>query len=204
VVFGGFYGVASLPATQRPSVRVVFPCPRAASPCSCALTSGPDGSLRFTSPPGRFGQDGADLFVRSPGSDRGWARRVPLPERFRVFVDEAGGAALRPRLRLYRAEVIRLHYRLQRGAEVHPHLTVVTRARNAPPVPSSPYPSSPATIRHVRTWRPVVDQLLDQLCERLLAKAYLFDDPSAYEAGVRDALEQVSSDHELVAAARTA
>jgi hypothetical protein len=49
-----------------------------------------------------------------------------------------------------------------------------------------------------------VDQLLDQLRERLLAKAYLFDDPAAYEAGVRDALDQLSSDHELVTAARSA
>jgi hypothetical protein len=30
---------------------------------------------------------------------------------------------------------------------------------------------------------------MDQTIQRLLAQAHLFDDPSAYEAGVRDALK---------------
>jgi hypothetical protein len=45
-----------------------------------------------------------------------------------------------------------------------------------------------------------VEQLLDRLLDRLLARAYLFDDPGAYEAGVRDALEQVAADREPVVA----
>lgn len=113
-VFGGFYGVVSLPGAARPSVRVVFPLPNG----SITVFLRPDitvgGGLRLTSPRGGFGQDGAYLVVRTTGSDHGWARRVPLPEQFEVFIDEAGELRCDHRLGLWRAEVLRLHYRLQR------------------------------------------------------------------------------------------
>lgn len=35
---------------------------------------------------------------------------------------------------------------------------------------------------------------MDPLLDRLLSQAYLFDDPSAYEAGVRDAYELLATD----------
>lgn len=112
-VFGGFYGVVSLPGAARPSVRVVFPLPDG----SVTVFLRPDvtarGNLQLTSPRGRFGQDGAYLVVRPAGRDRGWARRVPLPERFTVFVDQDGGLRCDHELRLWRAAIIRLHYRLQ-------------------------------------------------------------------------------------------
>ncbi|MEX0835211.1 MAG: hypothetical protein WD010_03920 [Nitriliruptor sp.] len=113
-LFGGCYGTVSLPGTDRPSVRVVFPLPNG----SLTVLLRPDvtarGDLLLTSPTGGFGQDGAYLVVRAPGEDHGWARRVPLPERFEVFVDEAGELRCQHQLRLGRAEVLRLHYRVER------------------------------------------------------------------------------------------
>lgn len=115
-VFGGFYGTATLPGATRPSVRVVFPLPNG----SLTVLLRPDvrdgGALRLTSPPGAFGQDGAYLVVRPDAGDHGWARRVPLPERFDVFVDPAGELRCDHRLHLHRAEVLRLHYRLRLAA----------------------------------------------------------------------------------------
>lgn len=112
-VFGGFYGIMSLPRALRPSVRVVFPLPNG----SVTVFLRPDvmdgGALRLTSPRGRFAQDGAYLVVRPGGSDHGWVRRVPLPERFDVFVDHAGDLRCDHRLNLYRGEIVRLHYRMK-------------------------------------------------------------------------------------------
>lgn len=112
-VFGGFYGITSLPGSRRPSVRVVFPLPNG----SVTVFLRPDvlngGALRLTSPRGGFGQDGAYLVVRLAGSDQGWVRRVPLPERFEIFVDQAGELRCDHQLQLYRGEVLRLHYRLR-------------------------------------------------------------------------------------------
>ncbi len=36
---------------------------------------------------------------------------------------------------------------------------------------------------------------MDLLLHRLLSQAYLFDDPHAYEAGVRDAFEAFAREH---------
>ena len=36
---------------------------------------------------------------------------------------------------------------------------------------------------------------MDQLLRRLLSQAYLFDDPNAYAAGVRDAFEVLARQH---------
>lgn len=112
-VFGGFYGVVSLPGADRPSVRVVFPLPNGNLTVFLRPDVMADGALRLTSPQGRFGEDGAYLVVWPAGQDHGWARRVPLPERFDVFVDAAGDLRCDHQLRFHRAEVLRLHYRLQ-------------------------------------------------------------------------------------------
>lgn len=113
-VFGGFYGAVSLPGATRPSVRVVFPLPNGSLTVFLRPDVTAEGDLRLTSPPGSFGQDGAYLVVRTAGSDHGWSRRVPLPERFDVFVDPSGELRCDHHLQLHRAEVIRLHYRLHR------------------------------------------------------------------------------------------
>jgi hypothetical protein len=113
-VFGGFYGIVTLPGAARASIRVVFPLPNG----SITVFLRPDvtagGDLRLTSPHGGFGEDGAYLVVRPGSTDHGWARRVPLPERFDVFADEVGELRCDHQLQLLGAEVIRLHYRLQR------------------------------------------------------------------------------------------
>jgi hypothetical protein len=36
---------------------------------------------------------------------------------------------------------------------------------------------------------------MEQLLQRLVRQAYLFDDPAAYEAGVRDAIGAVEAEH---------
>ncbi len=41
--------------------------------------------------------------------------RVPIHERFRVYVDERGILRTDHELRLYRALALRLHYRLEKG-----------------------------------------------------------------------------------------
>lgn len=111
-VFGGFYGTARLPGARRPSVRVVFPLPNG----SCTVLLRPevagDGSLHLWSSAGAFGDDGAYLVVRPAGGPVGWARRVPIHEHFHVFVDDVGVLRCDHELRLRRAEVLRLHYRL--------------------------------------------------------------------------------------------
>jgi hypothetical protein len=66
--------------------------------------------------------------------------------------------------------------------EVHHHLTVPTRGRN-PPAVALPRTSEETEMAD----EPRAE--LDRLRDRLLARAHLFDDPAAYEAGVREALE---------------
>jgi hypothetical protein len=114
--FGGFYGVATGPAARRPSVRVVFPLPNGSLTVLLRPEVTADGGLVLDSPTGAFGDDGAYLVVR-PGarSPRGWARRIPLPERFVLSTDVGGVVRCDHRLALGRREVLRLHYRLQRA-----------------------------------------------------------------------------------------
>jgi hypothetical protein len=110
-VFGGFYGVVSLPSEKRPSIRVVFPLPNGRLSVFLRPENAPRGGLRLVSEGSRWGEVGAYLVVAE--GDRGWTRRVPLPEVFDVFVDEEGTLRANHVLRLYRWEVIRFHYRLQ-------------------------------------------------------------------------------------------
>lgn len=111
--FGGFYGTVNRPAADRASIRVVFPLPNG----SLTVLLRPDvtaaGGLVLTSPAGRFGEDGAYLLVRPGGRSHGWARRVPLPERFALATDEDGVLRCDHHLALGRREIVRLHYRLQ-------------------------------------------------------------------------------------------
>lgn len=112
--FGGFYGVRNLPGADRPSVRVVFPLPNGSVTVLLHPEVMPDGSLRLLSPPGTFGQDGAYLVVRTADAPTGWARRVPLPEEFHVYLDDRHDLRCDHRLHLGRAQVLHLHYRLRR------------------------------------------------------------------------------------------
>lgn len=66
----------------------------------------------LTSSPGAFGTEGPYLVVRPEAAESGWARHMPLPERFHVFVEATGGLRCDHRLRLGWAEILRWHYRL--------------------------------------------------------------------------------------------
>lgn len=114
-IFGGFYGTATRPGAVQPSIRVVFPLPNGSLTVLLRPTQRPDGGLVLSSGAGDFGDDGAYLVVRPESGASGWARRVPLPETFTLFLDHG---VLRCDHQLYfgRPEVLRLHYRLQRGA----------------------------------------------------------------------------------------
>jgi hypothetical protein len=112
--FGGFYGIATRPAASRPSVRVVFPLPNGSLTVFLRPDVTADGGLTLTSPPGGFGEDGAYLLVRPGASSQGWARRIPLPERFTLSADADGVVRCDHQLALGGREILRLHYRLQR------------------------------------------------------------------------------------------
>ncbi len=114
-VFGGFYGIATRPGAAGPSIRVVFPLPNGSLTVFLQARAEAGGRLVLSSGRGRFGDDGAYLLVRPDAGATGWARRVPLPERFDLAVDEDGMLRCDHRLDLGRSEVLRLHYRLQRG-----------------------------------------------------------------------------------------
>jgi hypothetical protein len=95
-------------------VRVVFPLPNGSVTVFLRpeLTTG--GNLCLISPLGRFGDDGAYLIVRDDDGYSAWVRRIPLNERFDVFVDDEGVLRTDHDLRLWRLPVIWLHYRLDR------------------------------------------------------------------------------------------
>jgi hypothetical protein len=111
-VFSGWYGVERLPGSERPSVRVVFPLPNGRLVVLLRPDVAQDGALLLTSMRGRWGDDGAYLVVQPRGRDRGWARRIPVHEQFRVFVDDEGVLRTDHRIDLWRLPVLRLHYRL--------------------------------------------------------------------------------------------
>lgn len=111
-VYSGWYGVSLLPGADRPSVRVAFPLPdgRLVAYLRPEVTAG--GGLLLTSGPGGWGQDGAYLVVQRAGRSTGWARRVPVHERFDVHVDDEGVLRTDHALRLWSVPALRLHYRL--------------------------------------------------------------------------------------------
>jgi len=111
-VFSGWYGVETAPGASRPSVRVVFPLPNGRLVVLLRPDVAADGALLLTSGQGGWGSDGAYLVVQRIGRDRGWARRIPVHERFRVFVDDDGVLRTDHRIDLWRLPVLRLHYRL--------------------------------------------------------------------------------------------
>ena len=113
-VYSGWYGIAQLPNTDGPSVRVMFPLPNG----SVAVFHRPgvrdDGALTLTSPLGSFGDDGAYLIVARAAGRTASVRRVPLAERFVVWVDDEGTLRTDHALSLWRVPVLRFHYRLER------------------------------------------------------------------------------------------
>lgn len=115
-VYSGWYGTTVLPGAGRPSVRVVFPLPNGSVTVFLRPNVRPDGALILTSPIGGFGEEGAYLTVVRPDRRSGWARRVPLAERFLVWLDDEGVLRTDHALDLWHVPAIRLHYRLERRA----------------------------------------------------------------------------------------
>ena len=111
VVYSGWYGVSQLPESPSPSIRVVFPLPNGSVTVFLEPSVGDSGSLLLTSPIGRFGENGAYLVVRN--DERISARRVPLNEQFRIYVDDEETLRTDHRLQLWSVPALRLHYRLQ-------------------------------------------------------------------------------------------
>jgi hypothetical protein len=113
-VYSGFYGTAQLPKADRPSIRVAFPLPNGSITVFLRPDNGQDGRLLLTSPLAEFGDYGAYLIVAQPDGVMGWARRVPLAERFEVWIDADGVARTDHALDLWHVPVVRLHYRMDR------------------------------------------------------------------------------------------
>jgi hypothetical protein len=115
IVYSGWYGVAQLPGTAGPSVKVVFPLPNGSITIFLRPSTDSTGALVLTSPIGRFGDDGAYLIVRADAANAA-VRRVPLAERFRVYVDDEGTLRTDHALSLWSIPALRFHYRLERKA----------------------------------------------------------------------------------------
>jgi hypothetical protein len=112
-VYSGWYGTALLPGHTQPSIRIAFPLPNGSITVFLRPSANSDGSLRLTSAPGRFGDDGAYLIVNNnPNSTT--VKRVPIHEEFHVYVDDNGVLRADHALDLGPVPVIRFHYRLTR------------------------------------------------------------------------------------------
>jgi hypothetical protein len=111
--YSGQYGVARLPESDQPCVRVVFPLPYGSLPVFLTPTADPDGSFHLHSRTGAFGAEGAYLVLdRFDGTVN--ARRIPVAEHFHVYVDTEGELRCDHDLRLGRIPAVRLHYRMRR------------------------------------------------------------------------------------------
>ena len=110
-VCSGCYPARLLPGSGQPSVHVAFPLESGNVQVFLRPGVQAGGSLVLSSPPGAFGGDGAYVTVRD-GRDA-YAARVPIHERFHVYRDHRGVLRTDHELRLYRALVLRLHYRME-------------------------------------------------------------------------------------------
>jgi hypothetical protein len=123
--YSGLYGVATLPGSDQPSVRVTFPLPLGSLPVFLRPEARQDGSLLLRSPIAPFGGDGSYLVLqRRPGSV--YARKIPIAETFHVYVDGDGDLRTDHAVSLWSIPVLRLHYRMRRddaaGAAAEPRL----------------------------------------------------------------------------------
>lgn len=116
LVYSGWYGIAQLPNTGRPSIRVMFPLPNGSVAVFLRPDVRDDGALVLTSPLGAFGDEGAYLIVSRADGRSASVRRVPLVERFVVWVDDEATLRTDHALHLWRVPVLRFHYRLEHRA----------------------------------------------------------------------------------------
>jgi hypothetical protein len=109
-VYSGCYSSRTLPGCDQPSVHVAFPLEAGNVQVFLQPRVVADGGLELTSPPGRFGTDGAYVLVEHQG--RHFAARAPIHETFQAYVDSEGVLRTDHELRLWSAVVVRLHYKL--------------------------------------------------------------------------------------------
>ncbi len=112
-VYSGWYGIATLPSSDRPHLRVVFPLPNGSLIVFLRPETGPSGGLVLVSPLGEFGDPGAYLVVAGPDEKSGWARRVPIAERFDIGATGESELYTDHSIRLWRVPIIRFSYRLR-------------------------------------------------------------------------------------------
>jgi hypothetical protein len=113
-VYSGWYGIARLPKPDRPSIRVVFPLPNGSVTVFLRPYAREDGALVLESPIGDFGDDGAYLVVAGADGCSGWARRIPLAERFVIKLDDEGVLRTDHALNFRQIPVVKLHYRMEK------------------------------------------------------------------------------------------
>jgi len=112
--YSGQYGVARLPGSTQPVVRVVFPLPIGWLPVFLTPEADRDGGFHLHSRVGPFGSEGAYLVMdRFDGTVN--VRRLPLTEHFHVYADADGDLRCDHSLRLDRVPAVRLHYRMRRA-----------------------------------------------------------------------------------------
>lgn len=122
-VYSGCYSSRTLPGSRQPSVHVAFPLEAGNVQVFLHPSVLPGGGLELRSPAGKFGADGAYVLVGErhragtglrgrAGDDSTYAARVPIHERFRVYVDDEGVLRTDHLLQLWSATVLRLHYKL--------------------------------------------------------------------------------------------
>jgi hypothetical protein len=111
-VYSGCYSAGLLPASDQPSVHVAFPLESGNVQVFLRPSAQADGSLVPSSPPGAFGDNGAYVVVRD-SRKTSHAARVPIHERFHVYRDHRCVLRTDHELRLYRALVLRPHYRME-------------------------------------------------------------------------------------------
>ncbi|MDP9102238.1 MAG: hypothetical protein M3N21_08855 [Actinomycetota bacterium] len=111
--YSGLYGAVTLPGSEQPSVRVVFPLPIGNLPVFLRPSAGKAGDFHLRSPHGAFGEEGAYLVLhRKDGTIN--VRRIPIHEHFHLFVDDAGDLRCDHYVKLWDIPGVRLHYRMRR------------------------------------------------------------------------------------------
>lgn len=118
VMYAGAYSTCMPPNADGPCVRVVFPLPNGNATVIMRPSAAADGSLVLVSAGDRFGSPGFYFTVHA-GPGEIWARYLrSFRETIRVYSDREGDVRADHDLTLWRATVLRLHYRLRRAAPV--------------------------------------------------------------------------------------
>lgn len=111
-LYSGYYRPQPLPHTDQPAVSVAFPLEAGNVQVFLRPRVGRGGALLMDSGPGVFGDHGTYVVVEEGG--RFFAARVPLHERFRVYVDDEEVLRTDHVISFARSTAVRLHYKMER------------------------------------------------------------------------------------------